>query len=229
MHDDFCLRINFLYSIITGVDISSKIGCILRYLTGYSLIAIPEHSVAGFITHLHPLYVGYTSILQGCQHILCMISHSLFHLFGSIALPCSRNFLVARVSPGIRIVEVNHQTEAELLSSPSLGDDIILATPATFRIYPDTQTDGIGSLFAEEFHAFCSLAILIIEFHTILLHLCEPTYIGALGETAHIVCLLLFGSGIIIIAATRARDRKQECCSQQYGFSKYILHCYFSY
>ena len=219
MHDDFSLWINRLYSIITGVNISSKVGCILRYLTGYSLIAVEEHSVAGFITHLHPLYVGYTFILQGCQHILGMISHSLFHLFGSIALPCGRNFLVTRVSPGIRIVEVNHQTEAELLSTPSLGDDIILATPATFRIYPDTQTDRIGSLFAKELHAFCSLAILIIEFYTVLLHLCEPGNIGALGKTAHIVCLLLFGSGIIIIAATRARDRKQERCSQQYGFS----------
>ena len=213
MNDDLCLWINRLNSIITGVDISSKNGCILRHLTGYSLIAVEEHSVAGFIAYLHPLYVGYTSILQGCQYILGMISHSLFHLFGSIALPCSRNFLVARVSPGIRIVEVNHQTEAELLSSTSLGDDIILATPASFRIYPDTQTDRIGSLFAKELHAFCSLAILIIEFHTILLHLCEPGNIGALGEATHIVCFLLLVNCRIVAAATCSCNREQERCS----------------
>ena len=43
MNDDLCIRINFLYSIITGVDISSKVGCILRYLTGYTTrSALPQ-------------------------------------------------------------------------------------------------------------------------------------------------------------------------------------------
>ena len=153
-----------------------------------------------------------------------MISYRLFHLLESIVLPSCRNFLISRVSPGIRIVKVNHQAIAESLSTTCLGDDIILTAPTTFRIYPHTKTDGIGTKVAKKPHTFLCLTILIIEFHTILFHLCEPADIGSLSEAAHIICFLLFRNWRIVAAATCSCDREQERCSQQYGFSKYILH-----
>ena len=153
-----------------------------------------------------------------------MISYRLFHLLESITLPSSRYFLVSRICPSIRIMEINHQAIAERLCTTCLGDDIILTAPTTFRIYPHAKADCICTKVAKKPHAFLCLAILIIEFHTVLLHLGEPTDIGSLSKTAHIVCFLLFRNWRIVAAATCSCDREQERCSQQHGFSKYILH-----
>ena len=223
VHNHLSLRINRLDGIITGIDVSGKVSHVLRgtacYLQGsIAILIIPKHSVGGLVTYLYPLYVD-TSCLQGIQNILGMIGNRLLHLLEVIVLPGSRNPLLGWVCPGIRVVEVNHQSHTELLSSPCLRHYIILSVPSILRIYPYTKTDGVHAEVAEKRHALSSLTISIIELLSVLLHLCNPTYIGSLGEATHIVCLLLFGSGIIIIAATRARNRKQERCSQQYGFS----------
>ena len=215
MHNHLSLRINRLDGIITGIDISGKVCHVLRgtacHLQGsIASLIIPEHSVGSLVTNLYPLYVD-ASCLQGIENILGMIGNRLLHLLKIIVLPGCRNALFSWVCPGIRVVEVYHQSHTELLSSPCLCHHIILSVPSILRIYPYTKTDGVHAEVAEKRHALSSFTISIIELLSILLHLCNPTYIGSLGEVTHIVCLLLFGSGIIIIAATHARDRKQEC------------------
>ena len=147
MHNHLSLRINRLDGIITGIDVSGKVRHVLRgtacYLQGcIAILIIPEHAVGGFITHLHPFYVD-TSCLQGIQYILGMIGNRLLHLIEVIVFPGSRNTLLSWVCPGIRVVEVNHQTHTELLGSPCLCYHIILSVPSILRIYPYTKADGV--------------------------------------------------------------------------------------
>ena len=212
MHDDLSLWINCLDGIVTSGDVGREVGGVLGASTcDIHVIVIPQHTVTSLVSYLYPLHVADTSILQGFQHLGSMTRYGLLHLLESITLPSGRYCLMSRVCPSIRVMEVDHEAEAQLLCSPSLGHDIVLVAQTAIWIYPDTKADGVDTEVTKQRQALLLLATGAIEVDTVALHLREPTDIGSLGETTHIVSFLLFRSRVIIVAATGSRDREQEC------------------
>ena len=165
----------------------------------------PEHAAGGLVADLDPGRRD-TGITQGGQHIGRMIRDGLHKRLERQVFPGSRFVLLARIGPGIAVVEINHHLHAKGLGPAGLRHHIFLTAPAVLGIDPDPQPDGVHAKRLEQGHAFHLLTLGRIELAAFLLHLCQPAHIGPLGKIEYDRLRLGFRFGFRSFATGRHQD-----------------------
>ena len=127
---------------------------------------------------------------------------------------------MARVSPGVGEMEVNHHTHTEPVGTTGLYNNIIDVVPAFSRVYPYAQPDGVdAAVVAEQLHAlhFLTVCPWCIEFLALVLKFGDPAHVGAVSESSfffHYGSFLLAGTGYraILCASCRHHGRGYGYC-----------------
>ena len=164
---------DFLRSGIAGVV---QFGIVAEAQIGIVLPGRPEHAARGLVADLDPGRRD-AGLLQGVQHVAGMIGHGVAQLRQREILPCGRLVLLARIGPGIAVVEVNHDLHAQILGANGLGHHVFLPAPSAFRIDPHAKPDGIYAETLEQRHAFHLTAVARPELAPVVLHLRHPAHI----------------------------------------------------
>ena len=166
MHNHFSLRINCLDGIITGIDISEKLAAFseahLSPVRAASPSLIAEHCRRGFITYLYPLYIGYTSMPSGHSIHPWYDQHACF-ICSAYSLSRQQELSAYTGQPRYQNSGSQSSVGTELLSTPCLCDDIILAAhpPSGF-----TQTRRRIELMPTSRRSFMHSVALPLDYRT---------------------------------------------------------------
>ena len=106
MHDDFGSWTDRLHGRIAPVDELREAGHV-----GRGPAFRPEHTVVGFVAHLHP-FGRYTIEFQSIQYGVGMVVHIGQELAEAMVGPSGGLGLLAGVGPGVTVVKVNHDAKA---------------------------------------------------------------------------------------------------------------------
>ena len=184
MHDALSLRVHSLRSVVASVVESGVVAEVVVRRQAQR----PQHTRRCLVANLNPFDVD-AVLLEEAKHVCSVVSHGSLHLLEVVLEvgPCSRNVLLARVSPRVRVVEVDHDTLTEILRAPRLCEHVLLIAPAVLRIYPHAESDRVHAEVAQQRHAVLLGTACIIELAASLLHFCEPAHVRALCKARHII------------------------------------------
>ena len=145
----------YLYVFIVSIrNLTDSLSSGLQKLCYARQIIFTSHAIVDFITNLYHLNI-YAFLKKLCQTVFGVIIQSITLLVNFHAFPCLRCMLSLRVSPEIRIVEVNAYFHAIFCCTPAQFDccwQIIIASAIAIavliiRIIPHSQTNVIHTCF----------------------------------------------------------------------------------
>ena len=84
---------------------------------------------------MHPGDI-HASGLQRLQDFLRVRLHGRGHRGGVLPLPGGGDILLAGIGPGVAVVEVDQQLQAQRLGAFRFRDHVRLTIPATFGVHP---------------------------------------------------------------------------------------------
>lgn len=134
---------------------------------------------------LHPLG-GDAFGFEGAKDVYGVIEDVLLEFIDGVAGPRGGFVLVAGVGPGVAVVEVDEEAEAEPMGAFGEGDGFIAAAMAVARvvgrIHEDAQANRVHPVVFEDLQAVAGLPVDVAENEAGCLHLREPAHVGAFGE-----------------------------------------------
>ena len=118
----------------------------------------PQHAVCYLVSHLYQLRLS-SCRLHPYQRRLGVGIHTVAQCIHGVSGPIVRNELLARVCPGVGVVEVEHQLHAFLLNLFAEFYHIVdvlthtlalVRAQSLFRIHKEAHTDAVPSVLFEE-------------------------------------------------------------------------------
>ena len=202
MDDDLGFGEYFLHGVVAGrghYGVVGHAGAGLARDAG--IVLIPEHSVGSLIAHLHP-FRGDALIFKGCEHFACVALDGPAELFEAVVSPSLRFVLLGRIGPPVAVVEVYHDSHAQVAGNLSFGYYILHSAPALGRVYPYPVADGVESELLHQGGALALLTGGVVELDAVIGHFGGPAYVGALCERSRLRCLrLLFFLSVSVVVA----------------------------
>ena len=140
----------------------------------------PQHTIAHLVTHLHHIGLG-TLRLESKKRLLGVVIDSVAHLVIRECLPCLRHYLLCRVCPIVRVVEVEKKHHAGLLDALSHDERVLQVAIAItlrvaqlrLRVNKQTQTDVVHTIVAKYLNGI-TLDTSIRKSHTTVLLRLQP-------------------------------------------------------
>ncbi len=129
----------------------------------------PEHPVDDFVAGLNHIRHD-AGLPKGDDRIPRVFEHRLYQFGVRLALPCLRDILFARISPGVRVVIVQQEFEAKLIRFFGKSDGVIEVVRQTRWCVEQPQADPVVAVIPEDLKAALSLAI-VLEYGALLLGL----------------------------------------------------------
>ena len=176
VNDTNGLRIDCLHSIIASLRQS---GILLHVLL--STPHRPEESMRSLIAHLHPIHVN-LMVLQELKCLTGMLCQRLTHLLIAHLFPGLGYILLARISPPVAVMEVDHDGHTLFLGTKCQLQHILLAAETSLGIHPDTESGSIQTIFTHQNGVLTRFALCIVKLHTMSLQGGSAADIGSQPE-----------------------------------------------